>query len=368
MDKIKCIGCGSFIQSEDENKIGYVNKSVLEKNENILCKRCFRLKHYNDIEDVKMDNDDFIKALSVISEEDALIVKVVDLFDFTGSMISGINRFIGNNDVILVGNKRDVLPKAIKNHKIINWMRRLIKDYNLKVVDCVLTSGNKNQGIDELLDVILKHRKGRNVYVVGCTNVGKSTLINSIIKNFSTEKEDIVTVSQFPGTTLDLIEIPLDENSYIFDTPGIINNHQYAHYLNKKTLKHILPSKEIKPKVYQLESQQSLFFDGLARFDFLFGAKSAFVCFFSNEISIHRTKLENAYNLFNKHIGELLSPPNKSEYEKMGNYKKHIFKTPTYKCDIVISGLGHVTIDSPNLQIAIFAPSNVGVFIRPSLI
>ena len=47
-------------------------------------------------------------------------------------------------------------------------------------------------------------------YIVGTTNVGKSTLINKLIEQSVGEK-DVVTTSRFPGTTLDLIDIPLDE-------------------------------------------------------------------------------------------------------------------------------------------------------------
>ncbi|MDF2700378.1 MAG: yqeH [Haloplasmataceae bacterium] len=369
MDEIKCIGCGSLLQTEHENAVGYVTKSALEKQDpNLLCKRCFRLKHYNEIADVDLTNDDFVKILNGIAKEDALIVKVVDLFDISGSMISGLSRFIGNNEVILVANKRDILPKAVKEYNIIRWVRTIINEYGLKVLDVVLTSSNKGHGIDELLQVIETHRKNRNVYVVGCTNVGKSTLINAIIKRFTEETKDVVTVSQYPGTTLGLIEIPIDDHAFIIDTPGIINPHQYAHYLDKNNLAHILPKKEIKPMIFQLESKQTLFFDGLARFDFLFGEKTSVVCFFNNEIHIHRTKLENAFDLFNNHIGELLNPPSQEEYAKMGEFRKHSFKLPDYKVDIVISGLGYITLDQMNMQIAIHAPINVGVFIRRSLL
>ena len=38
----KCVGCGAFLQTTDENKEGYV------QNENsIFCKRCFEITHYN---------------------------------------------------------------------------------------------------------------------------------------------------------------------------------------------------------------------------------------------------------------------------------------------------------------------------------
>ncbi len=363
----KCIGCGSEFQTENELNPGYIKQSVLDKNEEVLCQRCFRLKHYRDIVDVDLTNDDFVKILADIANRDALIVNVVDLFDISGSIISSIQRFIGNNDMILVGNKRDILPKALKDNKLKNWVRRIINEYGYKVIDVALVSAEKGHGIDELLTMIEQYRNNRDVYIIGCTNVGKSTLVNAIIKRFSENTEDIITVSQFPGTTLGLIEIPLNEQNNIIDTPGIINNHQYAFYLDKRHLSHILPKKEIKPKVYQLESKQTLFFDGLARFDFLFGNRTSFVCYFSNEVKIHRTKLENAFNLFEKHIGELLSPPTKDEYELMGEYVKHQFKTTKEKCDIVISGLGFITIDAPDISVCVSSPKNVGVFIRPSL-
>ena len=54
MDIIHCIGCGVEIQTEDENELGYAPKSALEREE-VVCQRCFRLKHYNEVQDVEMD-------------------------------------------------------------------------------------------------------------------------------------------------------------------------------------------------------------------------------------------------------------------------------------------------------------------------
>lgn len=52
----------------------------------------------------------------------------------------------------------------------------------LRPVDVVLTSAQNKHAIKEVIDKIEHYRKGRDVYVVGVTNVGKSTLINAIIK------------------------------------------------------------------------------------------------------------------------------------------------------------------------------------------
>ena len=211
MEELRCYGCGAIIQSEDEKKIGFVPKNALDRSQ-VLCKRCFRLKNYHQLQATNLSDDDFLEILNKIGEKDCLVVYLVDLFDFNGSLIQGLVRHINYNDVIVVGNKRDILPRSIKDTKIIHWLRRQLKLEGIKPLDVLLTSGKKNYHLDELMQMIDQYRKGRDVYVVGVTNVGKSSLINSLLKAYSDVQDNLITTSEFPGTTLDLIEIPLDEN------------------------------------------------------------------------------------------------------------------------------------------------------------
>ena len=148
-EKIQCVGCGVEIQTERPNELGYAPKSALEK-EAIICQRCFRLKHYNEVQDVSLTDDDFLKILNGIGQTDGLVVKVVDIFDFNGSWLPGLHRFVGNNKVLLVGNKADLLPKSIKKNKLIHWMKREAKELGLKSVDVFLMSAQKGQGIREI--------------------------------------------------------------------------------------------------------------------------------------------------------------------------------------------------------------------------
>ncbi|MEG2254116.1 MAG: ribosome biogenesis GTPase YqeH, partial [Vagococcus sp.] len=114
-EEIRCIGCGTVIQTTDKEKMGYTPNSALEKgleSGDVYCQRCFRLRHYNDIQDVAMTDKEFLALLNSIGQTDALIVNVVDIFDFNGSLIPGLHRFVGDNPVLLVGNKVDILPKS----------------------------------------------------------------------------------------------------------------------------------------------------------------------------------------------------------------------------------------------------------------
>ena len=58
--------------------------------------------------------------------------------------------------------------------------------------------------------------------------------------------------------------------------------------------------------VYQLNEGQTLFFGGLARFDYIRGDRRALFVIFQIDLTIHRTKLEKADELYEKHVGELL--------------------------------------------------------------
>ncbi|MDU7186389.1 MAG: hypothetical protein E6294_10200, partial [Klebsiella sp.] len=53
-----------------------------EETGELYCQRCFRLRHYNEIVDVHITDDEFLKLLHEVGDSDALVVNVVDIFDF----------------------------------------------------------------------------------------------------------------------------------------------------------------------------------------------------------------------------------------------------------------------------------------------
>lgn len=181
---LRCSGCGIALQSEAQDKPGYVPSGALAK-EPVICQRCFRIKNYNESSSVTVEQDEFLRLLAQIGGKKALVIHIVDLFDFQGSVISGLQRFIGNNPVLLAVNKIDLLPKVTNWNKVRNWVQKEAKDMGLKVEDVVLCSAKQSSGFDRLLEAVAAHRGDRDVYVVGATNVGKSSLINRLIRDYS---------------------------------------------------------------------------------------------------------------------------------------------------------------------------------------
>ncbi|MDR0297574.1 MAG: ribosome biogenesis GTPase YqeH [Streptococcaceae bacterium] len=360
-----CIGCGSKIQSDDKLAAGFLPLSALTKkleetpDAEIICQRCFRLRHYNEIAPSSLTDADFLRLLNSLADKNALIVNVIDIFDFNGSLIPRLARFVGGNDVLLVANKRDVLPHSLKVHKLTAWIAEEAKKEGLLPLDVRVISAKNQDDVRDLMLEIEAYRAGRDVYVVGVTNVGKSTLINAIIRE-AAGNENVITTSRFPGTTLDKIEIPLGDGTAIIDTPGIIHRGQMAHYLKPDDLKYSSPRKEIKPKTYQLNPEQTLFLGGLARFDYLAGARAGITAFVDNELVIHRTKQDGATEFFAKHVGELLKP---SVSETLVRKEFKISETS----DIVFSGLGWIRVPQGS-KVAAWVPDGVEVIVRRALI
>ncbi len=165
-----CSGCGVQLQSQDKENPGYIPESAIER-EPAICQRCFRIKNYNEAASVAVDNDEFLRLLGGIAATDSLVLHIVDLFDFEGSLISGLQRFVGTNPVLLVVNKVDLLPKAVNLNRLRNWVQQQAKAQGLKTVDVVLCSAKRNLGFERVVEAMEYYREGRDVYVVGSTNV-----------------------------------------------------------------------------------------------------------------------------------------------------------------------------------------------------
>jgi 30S ribosome assembly GTPase len=271
--------------------------------------------------------------------------------------------------VLLVVNKIDLLPRVTNWNRMRNWVQKQAKENGLKVADVVLCSARKNIGFDRVVEAVTSLRGKRDVYVVGATNVGKSTLINRLISDYSDLKREL-TVSRYPGTTLDAVHIPLDDGRSIIDTPGIVYESRLTELVSRHDLGVIMPDKPLKPMTYQLNAQQTLFFGAMARFDFVEGDHQPFTAYVSSGLNIHRTKLERADELYAEHRGTLLSPPSVAGLDDLPAWTKHRLNIKQGKAqDIFISGLGWIqTNGKAAATVDIHAPRGVKVMLRECIL
>ena len=136
-----------------------------------------------------------------------------------------------NKRIILVINKCDKQKSLLKKFEF----------SELGLEELYEVSAKTNQGLEKLVERLFKicswsihkHTKLTRLAFIGKPNVGKSTLINSILN------ESRSITSDKPGTTIDSLEIPFTfkgQNFLIYDTAGIMKKASTKEIVNKYSI------------------------------------------------------------------------------------------------------------------------------------
>lgn len=350
----QCKGCGAILQSDLPNEPGYTPKTDAD-----YCQRCFRIQHYDDVTvsyRTKMDTTEILKGIQKL---DALVLWVVDIFDFEANMIEGMNRHFVGKDIVMVVTKRDLLPETVSNQKLTNFLLQRLKEYGISVKGIVVTGKYGKDGIRELIEAIKQFAKTKEIVVMGVANAGKSTILNTLLR-----LDQTLTMSRYPGTTLGFTK--LDWNGYtIYDTPGLHRYDSAIFLLEDRELKYVIPNSAIRPIVYQLRQDQSIALGGLVRIDLKNARDNASLTVYaSGRLPMHRGKLESASELWQNHYDELLTPT----IDLYDNFIKERFHKTEAAIDICIYGIGWVSLRGSFDWIDVWHPRGCKVIMRKAMI
>lgn len=352
MDSKVCFGCGEVLQTIDEKQKGYVLERILISEQTPLCQRCFKLKHYNQNIDI---DDKFEFNLDYQINQGSLVVYLIDILNLQSGLkkIDSLN--IKKNKLIILVNFSDCFDFFEEN--ILLFLQNQYKKYHFYVEDTIFISGKNNLNIDKAIEAIEKNRHNSDIYIVGATSVGKSTFINSLLKTFNLDEKHLLTVSPYLNTTLKNIPIPIDEKSFLYDTPGFTSDGDIKNYLSPQLIKTITPKNKIRPKVYQLKGNQSLIISNIVVISF---AKPCNVtCYISNDISIVRVKtevLESSFRQMIKHRQLGIMQEEIHNLEQLKSTKLKAIKN--MKNHLTILGLGFLSFNSDEQTIEAYSLKN----------
>ena len=304
-----CIGCGSKFQTLDKNKEGYINTKVYEKA--TLCERCFKIKYYGEayVTDNPKDKTSLIK---MINDSKKSVVYLVDTLTISKETLSVIDSL--SNKVYLVLTKRDLLPKSVKNSKLKEYISNLTL-----IKDVFVISALKNNGVTELYNELIKNNE-KSVYVIGYTSSGKSTFINKLL--MLNGKSGNITTSSLPNTTLECINIKLNDKLTLIDTPGFVSENSSYNFIDVDIYKKLLPKSVIKPKVYTIKKDFMIILGDILRIENNSNEDVNLVFYFKNEIKLN--KMRSIRN-------ELLKDKDKLDVKVSDK-------------DIVLEGLGYIKV------------------------
>ncbi|KAI5167701.1 nuclear GTP-binding protein [Nematocida sp. AWRm78] len=198
-----------------------------------------RLKLYNEAQKsgLKQDTQDdisrrYIKEIYKVVAESDVILQVLDARDPIGSRAPEVEKIVHSQEkkLVYILNKIDLVDRE-------NWGSWLayLRNYAPTVPFKASTQSQRTKlghtektelkaeafGVKDLMNLLNNYcRSGGSVTVgiVGCPNVGKSSLINSLKREKSCE------VKNTPGVTKILQQIVLNGSIRLIDSPGVIYN------------------------------------------------------------------------------------------------------------------------------------------------
>ena len=243
---VPCSGCGAHLQCHDSKFPGFLPVELFAsaKSDNDLrelrCQRCYIMKKYDVALKVTVSPEDYPKTITHLKEKRAIIILIVDLTDFPGSVWPDILTELGpNKRILLVGNKIDLLP-ADSNQYLKRIEQSMVKTFKEKcskyceehtidmnpgvktpeIVSSILISARTGFNVEVLIDKIYSFwnqnwkEVGGDIYLIGTTNVGKSSLFNILVdsdlcKISAQDRINKAMISTVPGTTLNLLKFPI---------------------------------------------------------------------------------------------------------------------------------------------------------------
>ena len=306
----------------------------------LRCVRCFQLTHYghtrgNIATAISSDfrallHSRFLPSPTNPSPPSAVVLLLVDILDVHSSLPPWLPALLGGrNPIVLVANKRDLLPQSYGPNRLLAWLKAEGRRYGVHYHSVQLVSAKTGEGVPGLMRKAgeLAAREGvpgrRDIYLVGAVNTGKSSLINRLQEMRYAKKGELasssaVTSSIYPGTTLGLVAFPLipARDGTVYDTPGVLS-HPLSSVLTHAELKAILPTRPLQPVTYRLSEGQSILLGGMARVDHVAGRPFLYTVYVSGGVTVHVTnaaKLDadggaGMADFYRRHSGGLVAPP-----------------------------------------------------------
>ncbi|KAK4385132.1 NO-associated protein 1, chloroplastic/mitochondrial [Sesamum angolense] len=333
----------------------------------VLCGRCRLLSHGHMITAVGGNGgysggkqfvtaEELREKLSHLRHEKALVVKLVDVVDFNGSFLARVRDLAGANPIILVVTKVDLLPKGTDLNCVGDWVVEATVKKKLNVLSVHLTSSKSLVGVAGVISEIQKEKKvgcslmqlplashlrfevtwkftvepenieatnkhanaaelpvdkcciGRDVYILGSANVGKSAFINALLSKL-----------------LSILSVVSSIIEKLYDTPGVHLHHRQAAVIHSEDLPALAPQSRLRGQPFpnphlildnsmvdQIKSNGlvgfSIFWGGLVRIDVIKVLPETRLTFYGPKaLQIHMVPTEEAEKFYEKEVGIILT-------------------------------------------------------------
>lgn len=371
MAKIKrvprCYHCGMVLQSTNPEEKGYVSPEVLNREvpvQIIYCDACYHnLMEFNETAKAQVVDEQILKILDDAVASDALIVWVVDLFSFNGVLNAKLAKKVKNNKVLVVGTKRDLFSKSIKDENFVEYLTKRFEKYGVKPCAVKLIGNSDNMSAQKAIGLVQELRQGHDVFMIGNQSSGKTSLINKVLKFYVNKTKRVINTHLYPETEVNVLEIPLTRSATFYELPGISQTSSLVGMVEKDVYKMIVPKKAITMFMRTMTAGEALVVGSLAYFEIVKGKTLPYKFFSSEFVETKKVSAKNAQKTIIENYSSKAIRPVSNRFSTFRDYDLYdiTMENDGKQHDIVIEGLCWLSFPAKGQTIRVQAPKGVAV-------
>ncbi len=369
---MRCYLCGSVLQSKKKNEKGYIEPEYLKDpyaSEQVLyCHSCHeKMKAINTGILARDVDDDILKVLDDAVASDAFILWTIDSFTFNGTFDKDLVKKIKHLKITVVATKFDLFPKSVKEKDFKQYVIDRFNDVGINPISVVLISDLNKFDIHDAFVRLHRARAGHDVYLIGSSQSGKTSLINAMLKAYTNKSKRVIRTEEYPGTNINVLEIPLSNSSFFYELPGFSLVNSVRGKVEKDIARMISPVKEIKSASKTLLVGATLFIGSLGYFMLEKGKPTPVKIYSGEKTEVKMVSNKKSNEFFENNIEKRSLRPVSERYTSFTDFDlfEYVMENDGKRHDISITGLCWISFIAKGQVIRVALPR--GTALKESL-
>ncbi len=363
---IRCHNCGAILQCEHKNQVGFISKAIVENGVPKIpyCNQCYDKMLALNSSNLEHETDkDIIKILNDAVATDSLIVWMVDLFSFNGTLNPDVVKKVKKLNVVVIGSKRDLFPSSVEDSMLIRYLDERFSEFGINPVSIRLIGSEDKIDIKDVLKDLKEQRKYRDIYLIGEVNSGKTTLINKFLKNYENKTKWQIKTELYPGTNSDVLEIPLSNSSFLYELPDLSNSTSVISKVEKDVQKIIVPKKEIVMTRRFIGEGSAIMVGNLACLYIIKGRHTSVRIFMSEKTEIKTVSVEKVDDAMRENYRKKFCRPVSERFLSFRDYDmfEYELEDDDLRHDISVEGLCWFSTRGKGQTLRILLPKGAAV-------
>lgn len=366
---LRCHRCGKILQSVNPKIVGYTNPKILEEGEKnpsmiIYCDECHdALIEINNSKLNEEVDEQIIKILDDAVASDGVIIWVVDLFSFNGVVKERLANKVKKLDVHVVGTKRDLFPKTIKDSVFVQYLKERFNELGIDPVTITVLGNENPERYAELIERMQKARQAHDVYMIGASTSGKTSLINRCLKHYQNKTKRPIRTITYPKTDCKVLEIPLSNSTFLYELPGISNDTSVVGKVEKDVQRILIPKKGIQTPNFLVDDKSSIVIGGLGVFSFISCKPTKVKLYVADEVEFKKIQSTKVRDFMINNLHKRSLRPVSERYDNFQLYDifQYTMEDDGLSHDISIEGLGWISFIAKGQVIRVILPKGTAV-------